>query len=350
MPELPEVELVVRRLSRTCSGTEIAGGRSLHHKFTRYNRAGSALPPLPLGEIDRVWRHGKWIFFRIKCVDGVRFVRVNLGMSGRFVVWSGGEELPVKKSHVRWFAVLRRQDGTAFRLVYADPRCMGRLDSILPATGTRAALRTTPSQGIDSLGLGVDWLSSFMRQGNTAQKVRRVLSRMDTSIPVKAALMDQSRVAGLGNIYASEACWFGRVHPLTPARDVTHRQWTRIVDAVPAMLQKSIASGGTSLGDANTYRDVDGREGSNLNHLAVYGRAGLPCKRCGSPIVKIVTGSRSTYYCEACQGNVDGKSKKHRDRENTTGRRRTPRSRKRIDGRSAAAKPVRRVRRRAARL
>jgi formamidopyrimidine-DNA glycosylase len=116
--------------------------------------------------------------------------------------------------------------------------------------------------------------------------------------PVKAALLDQRTVAGLGNIYADEALWRARVHPLKPAGDVTADEIRALHRGVRAALRMGIARQGATLRD---YAQPDGRRGSMQDEFKVYGRAGEPCPRCGTPIEKTRAGGRGTWYCPACQ-------------------------------------------------
>ena len=132
-------------------------------------------------------------------------------------------------------------------------------------------------------------------------RTARWRAHLDTGVGIKKALLDQSRLAGLGNIYAAEACFIGRVHPTRPANSLSNFELQRMAQGVPLMLKAAVRAGGTSFGDANSYRDVDGREGSNSRNLFVYGRAGLPCRRCGEKI-QVIRDQRSTFFCPKCQG------------------------------------------------
>ena len=116
--------------------------------------------------------------------------------------------------------------------------------------------------------------------------------------PVKAALLDQRAVAGLGNIYADEALWRARVHPLRAARELAHEELRRLHRAVRAVLAAGIARQGATLRD---YAQPDGAAGGMQHEFKVYGRAGEPCDRCGTPIEKIRAAGRGTWYCPRCQ-------------------------------------------------
>ncbi len=282
MPEGPEVEVVLRQLAPLLEGATVVESRSSHSRFV--------MPAAPFS-VRRAHRHGKWIVIALQ--DG-RAMLVNLGMSGRFVI---GMERP---RHVRWEVLVAPADGSRRRaLRYVDPRGFGRL-AILEGDAARDALRPDAlSVGSRALGLGPDLMGSFMTSETTMARLPRWRRALDTSVGIKAALMDQSRLAGLGNIYAAEACWIGRVHPERPARAVREDELTRMVEGVPAMLRSAVAAGGTSFGDANSYRDARGAEGANSANLRVYGREGLACK-CGATVARIAS-KRSTYFCPKCQ-------------------------------------------------
>ena len=120
----------------------------------------------------------------------------------------------------------------------------------------------------------------------------------DGTSPIKAALLDQRTLAGVGNIYADEALWRARIHPLREAGGLTATSSRRFTGAIRAALRAGIARQGATLRD---YRTPDGASGSMQHEFKVYGRAGEPCERCGTPIEKIRAAGRGTWYCPACQ-------------------------------------------------
>jgi len=164
-------------------------------------------------------------------------------------------------------------------LSFADLRTFGRMRLIEPAEPWDREL-------------GVEPLSS----GFTPQAFMSMLAGRTT--PVKAFLLDQRRIAGIGNIYASEALWEARIRPSRPAGALTKPAINRLHHAIVDVLQRAIASRGTSVDD---YVDADGLRGGFQNALSVYGRLGHPCPRCGSPIVRTVLGQRGTWWCRRCQ-------------------------------------------------
>jgi formamidopyrimidine-DNA glycosylase len=122
--------------------------------------------------------------------------------------------------------------------------------------------------------------------------------------PIKAAVLDQRAVAGVGNIYADEALWYARIHPLTPAGDLDPRGVAALRKGIRKALELGIARQGATLRD---YRGADGRRGRMQHELRVYGRAGEPCPRCGTPVEKIRAGGRGTWYCPSCQPSPGGR-------------------------------------------
>lgn len=299
MPEAPEAEIVCRQLRTLLVGKQILGGRVFHKSFATVHRR-AWLPPMPRGVVERVWRHGKWIFFAVRTSHRLDIVRANMGMSGRFASVALGR-LPAhtKARHVRW--TIRYTDGVETRrLLYLDPRCMGRLRRLDDEQRDAATDSMFASRGAPSLNLGPDALGPVFSKSPRWRALEVLRDRLSKRRGIKRLLMEQGRVAGLGNIYAAEACWHMQVHPDYLGCDLTNVHLSRYLDAVPSMLRESIRAGGTSFGDANSYRDSHGKEGKNGSNLHVYGRDDQPCHRCSSMIIKTRSG-RSTYHCPRCQ-------------------------------------------------
>ena len=145
--------------------------------------------------------------------------------------------------------------------------------------------------------LGVEPLSAEFTGGYLRARARR------SRAPIKAFLLDQTKIAGVGNIYADEALFRARIHPLRPAERLTPSQSAALRDAVVAVLEAGISARGSSIDD---YRDPDGVAGSFQDRFLVYSREGLPCSNCGRPISKLRVGGRGTYFCARCQPRPRG--------------------------------------------
>jgi formamidopyrimidine-DNA glycosylase len=265
MPELPEVETIVRELRRQVTGKTIARVR-LHWERSVQGQAGEFKRRLAGMTITAISRRGKFIGFELH--DNT-FFTIHLRMTGKLV-----QELDAAgKKHVR--VEFRFQDGSA--LYFVDSRKFGRL-------------RLWPCQSQSCPGLGPEPLKPAA--------VLSVLSGLSTRRPVKTVLLDQTILAGVGNIYADEALYAAGIHPLTPACRLDSGQQRKLSRTVPQVLKSAIRRRGTTLRD---YRTVAGKSGENQEHLQVYGRTGQPCFICGAPIEKIRVSGRSAHFCPRCQ-------------------------------------------------
>ncbi len=176
-------------------------------------------------------------------------------------------------------ACFNLEDGR--RLLFTDPRKFGRIE-LWPRAQEEEALQ----------GLGPEPLSEDF----TVERLAQALARRKTA--VKTTLLSQEVVAGLGNIYADEALYDARIHPLRPSNSLTPEEIERLHHSIVRALIGGITHGGTSFND---YRDLWGEAGDNYNHVRVYQREGQPCARCGTPIERVVIGQRSAHFCPACQ-------------------------------------------------
>lgn len=274
MPELPEVETVVRDLR--AHGLEHAVIRSV--KF-RWHRTASGLAPARLEArlrgrtITGVSRRGKYILLAL---DDGHHVQIHLRMTGRFL-FATPSDVPGKHDHV----VMTLADGR--RLFFHDTRKFGRFRLVESA-----------EEGLGSLGpepLGETFTLNHFRQ-NLAGRIRQI----------KPLLLDQSLVAGLGNIYVDESLWRARIHPERRADSLTPAEIRRLHQAIRDVLSRAIENCGTTLGrgEANFY-SVAGRRGRNADALNVFRRTGEPCPRCGLKIIRLVVGQRGTHVCPSCQ-------------------------------------------------
>jgi formamidopyrimidine-DNA glycosylase len=270
VPELPEVETIARGLANAVTGKSI--------RSVAVSRPKVAVAP-PGEDFERalrgetvaaVGRRGKYVVLAL--ASGRRLV-VHLRMTGRLIVQPPGDPAAVPYSNV----VVTFTEGT--RLVFADVRQFGRM-RLLPA-----------GDPWDADG-GVEPLS----QGFTSDAFVSMLDGRRT--PIKSFLLDQTRIAGVGNIYACEALWEAGIRPSRPSRTISKPARRRLHGAIRDVLQRAVEARGTSVDD---YVDAQGLQGGFQNQLAVYGRLGKPCSRCGKTIVRTVIGQRGTWWCRGCQ-------------------------------------------------
>ncbi|HEX7501994.1 MAG TPA: bifunctional DNA-formamidopyrimidine glycosylase/DNA-(apurinic or apyrimidinic site) lyase [Acidobacteriota bacterium] len=265
MPELPEVETIVRQLRRQVLGRTIAAlrlswPRSVEGSQEEFRRRVRGLT------IAAVSRRGKYI--GVEGEDGT-FFTVHLRMTGKLV----GKLAAGDRKHLR--VQFTFNDGSALHFV--DARKFGRV-------------RLWPCRGESCPGLGPEPLR--------AQAVLAALRGLSTRRPIKAVLLDQTVLAGIGNIYADESLFASGIHPLIPAAALDPEQQKRLASAVPRILKLAIRRRGTTL---RNYRTVADESGENQEYLNVYGRAGKPCLVCGTPIEKIRISGRSSHFCPRCQ-------------------------------------------------
>jgi formamidopyrimidine-DNA glycosylase len=279
MPELPEVETIVRDLARVLPGARIAQVEVLRPDLIEGENPDEFVHGLEGGEIRSVARRAKNIVIDL----GGPLLLVNLGMTGRLMV-TGADDPAPQHTGVR----MHLADGRELR--YHDVRRFGRLWRM-------GADEWDAWDG----ALGVEPLSD----GFTVARLRELASR--SRVAVKTWLMDQKRVVGVGNIYASEALFRARVDPRKPADELSDGELERIRDGVQAVLRESIDFRGTTLLD---YRDANGGRGEFALRLKVYDREGQPCTVCGGTVQRIVQGGRSTFFCPVCQGPAGPKRRR----------------------------------------
>lgn len=269
MPELPEVETIVRGLSGAIVGTTIERAELRLAKMAIVP-PGELFEPAVAGErIAGIRRRGKYAVIEL---GSGRSLVTSLRMTGRLVVASAdAPEYP--GTHL----VLHLCGGR--RLRFSDVRTFGRMRLVVPGEAWDREL------GIEPLSPGF-----------TEQAFAGMLAGRTT--PIKVLLLDQRRIAGIGNIYACEALWEARVRPNRPARALTKPAVRRLRHAIVEVLRRAIARRGTSVDD---YVDSDGLQGSFQNDLSVYGRRGGECRRCGGKIVRTVLAQRGTWSCRRCQ-------------------------------------------------
>ena len=291
MPELPEVETVRRGLAPTLVGARFA------RVETRRGGLRAPFPPrfaerLTGRRIEALTRRAKSL---LAALDGGETLVLHLGMSGSFRIEGAGAasapptHFPRGKSPAHDHVVFVLDNGA--RVVYNDPRRFGAMDLV-------------PTEGIDRRppfdALGVEPLSDDF------DAKRLATLSAGSRAPIKAALLDQKRIAGLGNIYACEALWRARLSPLRPAAilaDAKGRPTAAaraLAPAIRAVLEQAVEAGGSTLRD---HRQPDGELGYFQHSFAVYDREGAACPRrgCGGIIARVAQGGRSSFYCPACQ-------------------------------------------------
>ncbi len=276
MPELPEVETVARGLQR-----EIAGRRILSvtlGKTDFIDNPEEIASELPGRAIREVVRYGKFLLLQLaqkqNAVDigEESALLVHLGMTGMLAPHLAGEP-HAKHTHV----VALLDDGRELR--YTDPRRFGRM-AYLAGERLKAELKRF---GSDPLETGLEEFTERIR-GKRAR--------------IKALLLNQHVLRGVGNIYADESLWRAKIHPMHLGMNLRHKQARVLFRALQGILQQAIVMRGSSIAD---FLDVEGQPGEYQRHHRVYGREGKPCFRCKTQIKRVIVAGRSSYFCPKCQ-------------------------------------------------
>lgn len=272
MPELPEVEVVRRGLTAHLTGRRIDAVQVLHPRPVRSHPAGAEgmRAHLEGRTIDAVRRRGKYMWLALETDALV----VHLGMSGQFRINHPEDEL-VRNTRV----LFTLDDGRQLRFV--DQRMFGGLEWVADE-----AECPVPHIAIDPFDDAFD----------PADVARRMRSRRTT---VKRALLDQRMVSGIGNIYADESLWRSRLHFDHPTERLTQRRAVEVLGHAHDVMADALAAGGTSFD--SLYVNVNGESGYFSRSLDAYGREGLPCHRCGAPMVRQQFANRSSFLCPKCQ-------------------------------------------------
>jgi formamidopyrimidine-DNA glycosylase len=273
VPELPEVETVRVRLAPDLEGRTILRARVDDVRLVRPELPEVVAGALTGATIERVDRRGKYLLLRLASGETLA---VHLRMTGNLLRRLAGDEPP---RFLR--AELELDDGSL--LAYTDVRRFGTWELLrdMAIADDYIAQRLGPEPFSDEF---------------TPAFLYAALHRREA--PVKSVLLDQRVVAGLGNIYADEALWAAKIHPELPASRLRRPDGERLHGAIRDALTAGIQAQGASIRD---YRMPDGGHGSAQERFAVYGRTGLPCPRCGTPIRRLVVGQRGTHICPHCQ-------------------------------------------------
>jgi formamidopyrimidine-DNA glycosylase len=271
VPELPEVETIRRQIEPELVGRRIESMEVLDERLTR---------PVPPREVERavtgrpiesVGRRGKYLMVGL---EGGRWLVMHLRMTGNIA-------LREPRSDVRFLrAVIRLEGGKT--LLFTDARRFG----------TAVVLDDAEVDAYMAARAGVEPLSERL----TAERICELAT--GRRAPLKSFLMVQDGIAGIGNIYADEALWRARLHPLSPAGSMRLEHCERLREGIVGALEAGLDNGGASIDD---YRDARGAEGTMQDEFCVHSREGQPCPRCGTEIRRIVLGGRSTYFCPGCQ-------------------------------------------------
>jgi formamidopyrimidine-DNA glycosylase len=271
MPELPEVETIRRQLEPALRGTTITALEVLDPRWSA-PLAPAALAEAVVGRgVEQLRRRGKYLDWAL---EGEIHLLMHLRMTGTLLL-----DPPVQPPHTRVSLTL---DGIR-RLVFVDPRRFG--------TGQLVAGEEQLEEFF-AARVGVEPFDAAF-----TPELLRALAR-GRSAPIKAFLLDQRRIAGVGNIYADEALFRSGVHPQRAAGSLRPAQYALLRDAIREVLADGIDARGASIDD---FRHLDGARGSFQDRFLVHRRAGEPCQRCGTTIRKLVVGGRGTYVCVHCQ-------------------------------------------------
>lgn len=290
LPELPEVEVVRRGLERWISGRVIAGAEVLHPRAVRRHVAGPGdfTARLPGARVDVVRRRGKYLWLPL---DAQTALVAHLGMSGQLLVQPG--HVPDEK-HLR--VRLTFADVVRGELRFVDQRTFGGLSlHRVTADGLPDVLAHIARDPLDP-AFDEDAFHDALRRSRTT---------------IKRALLDQSLVSGVGNIYADEALFRARLHPLSQAGSMKPEHAEDLVEGIVGALEAGLANGGSSIDD---YRDARGEKGSMQDEFLVHTREGESCVRCGETIRRVVVGGRSTYFCPGCQRRLRARPRRRAKR------------------------------------
>jgi formamidopyrimidine-DNA glycosylase len=275
MPELPEVETVRRGLEGHVVGRTIETVTVLHPRAIRRHLAGPAdfAAALEGRSFDGARRRGKYLWLSV----GEDALLAHLGMSGQLLVIDPGQPLA---PHVR-VAFTFKDGGPDLR--FTDQRTFGHMTVVRDGAGLPAPIAH----------IAPDPFEPSYDPGALARKIRA------RRTGIKRALLDQSLISGVGNIYADEALWRAGLHWARPTETLTGPQVSRLLDAVREVLGEALTAGGTSFD--SLYVNVTGESGYFERSLAVYGREGLDCRRCGAQVRRDPFMNRSSYSCPGCQ-------------------------------------------------
>ncbi len=298
MPELPEVEVDRAGLAPAVVGARIESVTvSDDRALTRHAGDGAAFERALMGRtISAAARRGKFLWLPLEDREPGNSEAIvgHLGMSGQLLLRAPGA---APERHERIRLDIAHPEHGELTVVFADQRTFGSLavDGLVPTAdgaaggwGTDAAV--VPTQVAHIARDPLDAAFSDVRFFRTVRAKRSAIKRI---------LLDQTVISGVGNIYADESLWAARVHPETPGENLSPRSVNLLLHEIRAVLEKALGEGGTSF-DAQ-YVNVNGQAGYFAHSLNAYGREGMPCPRCGRPIVRASCMNRSSHFCARCQ-------------------------------------------------
>jgi formamidopyrimidine-DNA glycosylase len=271
MPELPEVETIRRQLAPHVEGRVVERLEILDARWSLPLAPVELIDAVQGRRVERLSRRGKYFIFELE--DEI-FLLVHLRMTGNLLL-DPAPDTPYQR------VIFTFDDGQLLR--FCDPRRFGTGELAVGAEGLERFF--AGKLGIEPLGEELD--------GARLKALAR-----DRRAPIKAFLLDQRHIAGVGNIYADEALFRAGVHPLRPAGKLTTAQYGALADAVRLVLNAGIDAGGSTIDD---FRHPDGVAGAFQNDFLVHLRRGEPCHTCGTTVIKLVAAGRGTYVCESCQ-------------------------------------------------
>lgn len=294
MPELPEVETVARGLQKSVAGRRIVSVRLGKTDFI--DDPAALEQHLPGRQIEKVERYGKFMLLRLSARGNAgaqpengdaeaASLLVHLGMTGQLAPCVAAQP-SAKHTHV-WFEL---DDGRELR--YTDPRRFGRMAYL---TGPGLAEELTVF-GADPLLVSVEEFASRIRSRNGQ---------------IKALLLNQSILRGVGNIYADESLWRAKIHPMRRGSELSQKQAQVLRRVLQDVLRKAILARGSSISD---FLDAEGQPGEYQRHHRAYGREGKRCYRCGAAIQRVIVAGRSSYFCPKCQPAPRARKRSKRQR------------------------------------
>ena len=282
MPELPEVETVRRQLEPALVGRTIEDAEVLDQRWSRPEAPATVEQALRGQRIEAVERRGKYLIVRL---GEARALVMHLRMTGNLLLHPADSYPEERHLRVR-FAL---DDGS--QLWFTDARRFGH----------GVVLANEALDGYFATRLGVEPLSDAL----TPEFLLELAA--NRKAPLKSFLLNQTGVAGIGNIYADEALFRAHLHPLSPAGSIRLEHAEDLVEGIVAALELGLVNGGSSIDD---YRDSRGERGSMQDEFLVHVREGEPCVRCGETIRRVVVSGRSTYFCPGCQKRLRGRRRR----------------------------------------